>query len=77
MTKELSKECSSKEFTTGTCRPKPFTRWWLKSRPTTLGIQLNDDGTPPCIEFYVPWWAWPLELLHMVVFGSTKITTIK
>lgn len=24
----------------------------------------------PVVEFYVPWWAWPLEWMHRLVFGT-------
>jgi hypothetical protein len=51
----------------------PLTRWWLKTRPCSRGEQLNHDGTPPCIEFYVPWWAWPLELAHCAIFGRARL----
>jgi hypothetical protein len=48
-------------------------RWWLKTRPCTIGIQVGDSGLPACREFYVPWYAWPLEALHRIVFGKTKL----
>ncbi len=51
-------------FTKGNALPLPLCRWWLRTRPDRNGVQLNQDGTPPCVEFYVPIWAWPFELLH-------------
>jgi hypothetical protein len=47
-------------------------RWWLRTRPCQLRIQI-DKEVPACIEFYVPWWGWPFELTHRLIFGSTKI----
>ena len=51
-------------------------RWWCKVRPTTTGEQINKD-IPHCLEFYVPVWAWPLEIIHRLIFGSTKFKTDK
>jgi len=31
----------------------------------------------PVLEGYIPHWAWPLELLHRLVFGSTQIGPIE
>ena len=51
-------------------RPK----WWLKTRNVRNGtLPFDDWGNTAPKELYVPWWAWPLELL----FGSDKIITIK
>lgn len=62
------------EMNTGKSLPLPLCRWWLKTRPCKLGTQLNaGQGLPPCIEFYVPAWAWPLELLHWAIFGRTSL----
>jgi len=47
-------------------------RWWLRTRPCKKAVQLN-NYIPACVEFYVPWWAWPLELTHRLIFGTTKI----
>ena len=46
---------------------KLFTRWWIKCR------ELKSEGNFQVHEFYVPWYAWPLELVHRMIFGSTKI----
>lgn len=53
--------------------PLPLCRWWLKTRPCSRGIQLGPPNTPPAVEFYVPWWAWPLEWLHRLVFGAVVL----
>ena len=53
--------------------PKPLTRWWLRTRLCKNGIQLGPEGMPACMEFYVPWWAWPLELTHRLIFGRAVI----
>ena len=53
--------------------PKPLTRWWLKTRPCKNAIQMGPKDTPACIEFYVPLWAWPLELIHRLVFGRAVL----
>ena len=57
----------SKNYNIGrfTQRPKLFCKWWLKTRPCKNTVQT-------CIEFYVPFWAWPFELLHRAFFGSVK-----
>ena len=41
-------------------------RWWLATRPV-------HDADMPVVEFYVPWWAWPLELCHRAIFGVDRI----
>lgn len=64
------------EMTVGKCLPLPLCKWWKRARPSTRGIQLN-NGAPPCIELYVPWWAWPLELVHRAIFGNPKLTPIE
>jgi hypothetical protein len=52
----------------------PLTRWWLKSRPCELGEQTEPRILEPCVEFYVPLWAWPFELLHRLIFGKSKLS---
>ena len=47
-------------------------RWWRKSRPSTKSIQLNKN-LPPCLESYVPWWAWPLEWISNFFYGKIRI----
>lgn len=60
------------EYITEQARPILLCRWWLRTRPCKLGIQLNNDKYP-CVEFYVPFWARPLELIYRLVFGSVKL----
>ena len=61
-------------FSTATGRPELLTRWWLKTRTIKRAIQINkNEGISPCVEFYVPFWAWPLELLYSLIFGSSKL----
>ena len=61
-------------FGTAKCRPLFLCRWWLKTRDIKNPIQLNPgEGIPPAVEFYVPWWAWPLELLHRLIFGHARL----
>jgi hypothetical protein len=76
---------ASEEMRIGKSRHQLLTRWWLRSRSCKHAIQLPDktavvDGIrinyfqfQPCVEFYVPIWAWPFELLHRIVFGSVKL----
>lgn len=49
-------------YITVTAYPKILCRWWLKSK------QENNIA-----EFYVPWWAWPMEFIHRIIFGASKI----
>lgn len=50
--------------------PLPMPHWWIRTRPDRRGIQLDGQGLPPCVEFYVPWWAWPLDLVNRLLrFG--------
>ena len=67
-----------KECVLGTELSVPLTKWWLKVRPCKSAIQINaNQGIPPCIEFYVPFWAWPFELLHRLyclIFGKDKLS---
>jgi len=44
-----------------------FCRWWCRSRPV-------DDGM---MEFYVPWWAKPLDFIHRMIFGRVKLQAIE
>lgn len=30
----------------------------------------------PVHELYVPWWAWPFELIHRAIFGQVKLKGI-
>lgn len=43
-------------------------RWWIRGKITgELGT------THRVIELFIPWWGWPLELLHRMVFSKVKI----
>lgn len=54
--------------------PLPLCRWWLRTRECELGVQVpTADAMPACIEFYVPWWGWPLEWLHRLIFGRARL----
>lgn len=56
----------------GVSRHKLLSRWWLRTREVkNIPVPLTSLGYP--IEFYVPFWAWPLEILHRLIFGTTKI----
>jgi hypothetical protein len=57
--------------------PKPLTRWWVKTRPCKNAVQLGPKGMPACVEFYVPWYAWPLELMHHAVFGKAVMEELE
>lgn len=59
-------------------KPIPLCRWWLRTRliPGDVTTRVNFAGmkdsvtSSPVVEFYVPWWAWPLEWMHRLVFGT-------
>jgi hypothetical protein len=53
--------------------PKPFRKWWLATRPVKDAVQIDGQGIPPVVEFYVPWWAWPIEAVHRLVFGYPEL----
>ncbi len=79
----LERMMTSDELIVVKSLPRPLCRWWLRTRPTKDAIQLPNGTygsgntqvtvTGPVIEFYVPWWAWPMELLHRLVFGYKVI----
>lgn len=52
------------EYKIGKSRHKLLCRWWLKTKTCC-----NSD----IIEFYVPWYAWPIELFHRLIFGYHKL----
>jgi len=53
-------------------RRRIFCRWWLRTRPV-MNVKPSPFGQHAVREFFVPWWAWPLELLHRGIFGHTKL----
>jgi len=57
--------------------PLPMLRWWLKTRPLTHSIQLGPPNILPVMEFYVPFWAWPFELLHRLIFRRIRLYSIQ
>jgi len=61
------------EYVTKTALPAPLRRWWLKTRECKAGIQLDGQGMPACVEYFVPWWAWPFELIHRAIFGHVRL----
>lgn len=64
------------EYVEAIGRPLLLTRWWLNTRPCKNAVQINKgQGIPACIEFYIPIWAWPLEWLHRLFFGSTRLNS--
>jgi len=48
-------------------------RWWLRCRPASGAVQLGRADFAPVQEFYVPWWAWPLEWLHRLIYGKARL----
>jgi hypothetical protein len=52
-------------------RPWYLRRWWLRIRACE-SILLNGLWTAQA-EFYVPWWSWPLELIHRFFFGKVTL----
>ena len=55
-------------------RHKLTCRWWLKIRPCKTAVPVNvGHGVSACLEFYIPFSAWPFELLHRCVFGKAKL----
>jgi len=64
-------------YVKGICRPIIFTRWWLRTRKIKSGPEFNEYGLKHAVhELYVPWWSWPFELLHRLVFGRAKLGDI-
>lgn len=59
-------------YVVGIARPWYFSRWWIKTRTIVPTIYDNGlIGAP--IEFYVPWYSWPLELLYRGIFGKVTL----
>ena len=53
-----------------------FCKWWMRIRPV-VSQAIPCPSSCRCVEFYVPWWAWPFELIHRAIFGKTKINRLK
>ena len=63
-------------------RQKLFCRWWCRTREvpnTDCWIKIGNEEWKrvPITEFYIPWWSWPLEILHRMVFGKPKLIKSK
>ena len=62
-------------MTVGKSLPRPLCKWWKRFR--RVKDQVPMDGLiHAAVELYVPWWAWPFELTHRMVFGNLKLTRI-
>jgi hypothetical protein len=59
------------ELKTGQANPWWKSRWWARVR--SIPITKEASGFTAAAEFYVPWWAWPLELTYKALFGATKL----
>jgi hypothetical protein len=57
-----------REYKTATLGPSWKRKWWMRSREIDAV-----DGFRR-YEMYSPWWAWPLELIHRIVFGYTRLS---
>jgi len=56
------------EYGEAKTRHTALCRWWLKIRTceqSCVGGAVH--------EFYVPFWAWPFEWLHRLIFGRATI----
>lgn len=43
-----------------------------------LPVHRDEFRESACVEVYVPWWAWPLEMAHRAIFGrQTKSATCR
>lgn len=58
------------EYVTMRAKPLFMRRWWMKTRPCKDAVQIGDSGLPAVCEFYVPWYAWPFELIYRAIFGK-------
>lgn len=62
------------EMKVGYGYPRILCKWWLRAEKIREIQPLTPDGLR-CAEWrmVVPWWAWPLELVHRAVFGGARI----
>jgi hypothetical protein len=66
---------SQLEYKLGKSRYWLFRRWWLKCRKCEQTYDI--DGTMHGIlELVIPWWAWPFEIIHRMIFGYVKLERI-
>lgn len=63
------------EYTFGRSRHPALCRWWLSARKVPK--HPIEPAGMPCFKLVVPFWAWPLELLHRAVFGKAKIIAVE
>lgn len=49
-------------------------KWWMRSRRVQASI--TNEGIGGAFELYCPWWAKPLDCLHALAFGSTKLDPV-
>jgi len=59
------------EMKIGTPAPWYERKWWVRVRE--IESIWTPQGWTGCAEFYVPFWAWPLELGHRMIFGNPKV----
>ena len=59
------------EMKLGRALPWYLRKWWMRTR-NVVSVQ-TPQGWTGCAEFYVPFWAWPLEMLHRLMFGNSKL----
>jgi len=52
--------------------PRWLCRWWLSFRPC-VSEQIDGLWTAPS-EGYIPWWAWPFELCHRLIWGRCSLS---
>jgi len=64
------------EYKIGQQDPWYKRRWWLRVRTIEERIDEINHLWHACAELYVPWWAWPLELLHRMIFGKIVLEKI-
>lgn len=53
----------------------PTIRWWLRTRKKKdqSSAPAHWEGRIYIMEFYIPWWAWPFEIGHRLIFGKGAI----
>ncbi len=77
--RDLELTMAELEYKIGVARPLWQRKWWMRCRNVDPVISEMPDGSrlySACAEFYFPWWAWPLELVHRVKFGNPKLQKI-
>jgi hypothetical protein len=62
------------EMQTGTARHPLLCKWWMRSR--AIQVEVTSEGIGGARELYCPWWAKPLDWLHVVLFGHTKLEPV-